>query len=82
LEPLIDATKDWFSSIFEGLFGKRSPSPTPRDAPPDRLDNLPERQPNHKELERQREKEGLMEWLRQKRERFEREPFDKDIYRQ
>ncbi|HXV48280.1 MAG TPA: transglycosylase domain-containing protein [Candidatus Binatia bacterium] len=82
LEPLIDATKDWFSSIFEGLFGKRSPSPTPRDSPPDRLEDLPERQPDQKELERQREKEGLMEWLRQKREQFEREPFDKDIYRQ
>jgi hypothetical protein len=55
---------------------------TPREAPPDRLEDLPQRQPNQKELERQRKKEGLMEWLRQKRRQFERKPFDKDIYRQ
>ena len=52
-----------------------------REAPRERFEDLPERQRDQRELERQREKEGLMEWLRQKREQFEREQLEKERYK-
>jgi hypothetical protein len=61
LEPLIKATKEWLSSIFEGLFGKRSTPPPQRDAPAPRYEPPPERSAPGRPLT----KEQLQNKLRQ-----------------
>jgi penicillin-binding protein 1A len=69
-EPFIDAAKDWFGGIFEGLFGKSSPSPRHDTLPPaPRYETLPERD----ELERPLTKERLQEMLEQKQKQRRRE---------
>lgn len=90
-EPFFDRATEWLGGIVKDWFGERAkPAPLPpppphrdleREVPRDRFEDLPERQQDPRELERQREKERLMEWLRQKREQFEREQFEEDRYK-
>jgi penicillin-binding protein 1A len=61
-EPFIDAAKDWFGGIFEGLFGKSAPAP-PRYEP----------QPERGESDRPFTKESLQEMLKQKQEQRQQE---------
>jgi len=75
-EPLIDAAKEWFGGIFKDWrLGERT---EPGTAPPprDRFGDAQEQQ----NLERQAEKERLLELLRQKREE-ERLRAEKEMYR-
>lgn len=84
-EPFLDSAREWFGGIFKDWFGEEKPLPPRRLEPPqrpqERLEDWPERQPDQREMERQREKQRLMEWLRQKREQFEREQREKELYR-
>jgi penicillin-binding protein 1A len=81
-EPFFDAAKDWFGDIFKGLFGESARPPPVREAPQreeaqrDR-DRLYESQEQNVP-DRQRERERLQEWLRQKREQYEREDRGRD----
>lgn len=87
LEPYLDAAKDWFGPALDWLFGSRSQAPlpprrdTPRDPTRDRVEDLLEQQRAQRETERERQKERLMERLRQKREQYEREQLERDVYR-
>jgi penicillin-binding protein 1A len=77
--PIFDAAKDWFGNILDGIFGNKPANP-PRDLPPpppQRSDDPQEQ----RRLERQSEKDRLMERLRQKREQYEREQAERDVYR-
>ena len=81
----IDTAKDFFGSALDWLFGSRdkpSSSAPPRrelerEPPRDREDDPQER----RRLERQSEKERLMDRLQQKREQYEREQLERDVYR-
>lgn len=68
-DPYIDAAKDWFGGIFEGLFGRRSTPAPRRDPPPPRYDFPPERRGPDQPIT----KERLQEMLRQKQEERRRE---------
>ncbi len=84
-DPYIDTAKDFFGSALDWLFGSRdkpSSSSPPRrelerEPPRDREDDPQER----RRLERQSEKERLMDRLQQKREQYEREQLERDVYR-
>jgi penicillin-binding protein 1A len=65
-EPFIDAAKEWFGGIFEGLFGKSKPPPR-RDPPPQWPRYEPP--PRERRLERPWANEQLMEQLREKQEK-------------
>jgi penicillin-binding protein 1A len=87
-EPFFDAAREWLGGIVKDWWlGERAKPPPPprrdfeREAPHDRFEDLPERQRDQRDLERQLEKERPMEWLRQKREQFEREQLEKDRYK-
>jgi penicillin-binding protein 1A len=67
-DPYIDAAKDWFGGLFEGLFGKSS-TPAPRRDPPPRYELPPERG----EPDQPITKERLQEILKQKQEERRRE---------
>jgi hypothetical protein len=86
IEPYLDAAKDWFDTLSGWLFGDKTQSRSlPPRAPrrnldgeaslPDRMkdegarsDNLPEQGT----IDRQRERQRLLELLKQKREERER----------
>jgi len=77
--PIFDAAKDWFGNIFDGIFGnKPANSPHPDLPPPPQRSYDPQEQ---RRLERQSEKDRLMERLRQKREQYEHEQAERDVYR-
>jgi penicillin-binding protein 1A len=87
-EPFFDTAREWLGGIVKDWWlGERAKPPPPprrdfeREAPHDRFEDLPERQQDQRDLERQLEKERPMEWLRQKREQFEREQLEKDRYK-
>lgn len=70
---LIDAAKEWFGSWFKDAPSREKIAPPPRG----QLTDPQEQQ----RLERQAQKEQLLEKLRQKREQSERQQTDKEIYR-
>jgi len=87
LEPYLDAVKEWlFGPVLDWLFGDKSEPPPRRDlerkgprsedakGETDRLGETQER----RRLERQGEKERLLDLLRQKREQREREQLERD----
>jgi penicillin-binding protein 1A len=83
-EPYFDSAKEWlFGTVREWLFGEKTKPPPPprrnleREAPKERLEDSQEL----RRLERQSEKEQLMERLRQKREQYDREQLERDVYR-
>jgi penicillin-binding protein 1A len=82
-EPYFDSAKEWLGGILDWVFGESAkPAPPPRrrlerEIPRDRFDD-PEEQ---RKLENQLQKERLMERLRQKREQYEREQIEKEVYR-
>jgi penicillin-binding protein 1A len=84
-EPYIDTARDIFGSALDWIFGSRDKPPA--SAPPRREPDRPlrrERFDNPEEqrrLERQSEKDRLMDRLRQKREQLERETQEREIYR-
>lgn len=82
LEPLIDAARDWFDSLFRGLFGGNPEPPprreAPRPAPRDRFESSPQRQV---EPERQSERERLLERLREKRAEREQQERNQNRFR-
>ena len=87
-EPFLDTAKEWLDGIFRnwGLGERARPEPLPpspprrdreREAPRGGLEDSQEQ----RRLERQLEKERLLELLRQKREQREREQGERDRYR-
>jgi penicillin-binding protein 1A len=85
-EPFFDAAKDWFGDVFKGLFGESARPPPGRDIvreAPQREEAQRDRDRLYESQEqsipdRQRERERLLEWLRQKREQYEREDRGRD----
>ncbi len=96
LEPYLDAAKDWIELLSDWLFGNRTgPRPLPPRAPRRELEGeapRPEEMKNHgalgsdpeeqRTIARQRERQRLLEILRQKREQREREPTDREYFRE
>ena len=80
LNPLFDAAKDWFGDMIDGLFGGGA-SPARRDLERQAPQKPFEDPAEQRSLERQLEKDRLMERLRQKREQYERERLEKDVYK-
>ena len=87
-EPYFDTAKEWLlNTVREWLLGesaKTAPLPrwTPRrelerEAPRHRLDDMPERR-EPRSLERQHEKQRLIERLRRKREQWEQERWERN----
>jgi penicillin-binding protein 1A len=87
-EPYFDTAKEWLlNTVREWLLGesaKTAPLPrwTPRrelerEAPRHRLDDMPERR-EPRSLERQHEKQRLIERLRRKREQWEQERWKRN----
>ena len=86
LDPYLDTAKDWVGDILKGLFGETARPSQRRDLPRaaprveetpaerNRLDDSVEQ----RSLERQREKERLLDLLRQKREQRERDQVERD----
>ena len=70
---LIDAAKEWFRSLFKDEPRSEKIDPQPRG----RLTDPQEQQ----RLERQAQKEQLLEKLRHKREQSERDQTEKEVYR-
>jgi len=87
LEPYLEAVKEWlFDPVLDWLFGDKSKPPPRRDLEREvprsedtkgETDRLGETQ-EQRGLERQREKERLLDLLRQKREQREREQLERD----
>jgi penicillin-binding protein 1A len=85
-DPYMDTAKDFFGSALDWLFGSRDkPSSS---APPRReLERLPRRERfddplEQQRLERQQEKDRLMDRLREKREQYDRQQqLERDVYR-
>jgi len=75
--PVLDAAKDWFGNLLDGIFGNKPANPARPDLPPPRSDDPQEQ----RRLERQSEKDRLMERLKQKREQYDREQAERDVYR-
>jgi len=81
LEPYLDAAKDWlFGPVLDWLFGDRG---KPAHLPPPRRDlerEAPRSEDTQEQrrLERQSEKERLLDLLRQKREQRERDQLERD----
>ena len=92
IEPYLDAAKDWFDTLSGWLFGDKSKSRAlppldprrdlDREAPPpDQMKSEGARSDNSQEqvtLDRQRERQRLLELLRQKREQRERQQLEGD----
>jgi penicillin-binding protein 1A len=79
-EPYLETARDWFGPALDWLFGSRDKAgrgDPERQAPRERLED-PQQQ---RKLERQLEKDRLMDRLRQKREQYEREQLERDVYR-
>jgi penicillin-binding protein 1A len=81
-EPYFDSAREWLGGLLrEWLFGERA-KPVPRsdfgEIPRDRFEDPQEQ----RRLEREVQKERLTERLRQKREQYEREQLERDVYRQ
>jgi penicillin-binding protein 1A len=87
LEPYLEAVKEWlFDPVLDWLFGDKSKPPPRRDLEREvprsedtkgETDRLGETQ-EQRGLERQREKERLLDLLRQKREQREQEQLERD----
>ena len=86
-DPLVDSAKEWlFGTLRDWLFGGNSKPAAPStrrdilpDAPSDRYRDVPERS-EQRELQRQSEKERLLELLRQKRAEREQEQFERNRF--
>jgi penicillin-binding protein 1A len=87
-EPLLDTAKEWLDGIFRnwGLGERARPDPLP--PPPPRRDREREAarggledSQEQRGLERQLEKQRLLELLKRKREQREREQGERDGYR-
>jgi penicillin-binding protein 1A len=84
-DPYMDTAKDFFGAALDWLFGSRDkPSSS---APPRReLDRQPNRErfddpQEQQRRERQQEKDRLMDRLREKREQYDRQQLERDVYR-
>ena len=86
LDPYLDTAKDWVGDILKGLFGETA-RPSQRRDPPRAAPRVEETPPERnrlndseeqRSLERQREKERLLDLLRQKREQRERDQVERD----
>jgi penicillin-binding protein 1A len=82
-EPYLDTAKEWFGPALDWLFGSRDKPPPPRTREPERQAprDRGEAGEEQRGLERQLEKQRLMDRLRQKREQYEREQAERDVFR-
>jgi penicillin-binding protein 1A len=86
LDPYLDAAKDWVGDILRGLFGETAKPSQRRDLPREapRVEEIPPERnrlddsAEQRSLERQREKERLLDLLRQKREQREPDQVERD----